>query len=189
MLVAILILCGTAQLSAQTNLTGRVYYHPNILAEELEKAMGNIDNKMDSIRTEAIAKKEKEKGRKLNAEEMAKVEEDMKKAGEMMAAMKKAISTSITVEFKSPKDGTMKAHMSIDDNALKMAGVSWVKRKAMKAAIALMPETEKFTYTIENDLIITVDGDEKDTLRLSNDQKYIYGKFDEKTNFKLSRTK
>ena len=61
--------------SAQTSLKGRVYYHPNIM----EQAMGpevDIDKKIAEARANAIAKKEKEKGRKLTKEEIAKLDKE-----------------------------------------------------------------------------------------------------------------
>ena len=64
-----------------------------------------------------------------------------------------------------------------------------MKRKALKAAIALIPSTEKSSYIVKDNLVIMIDDDEgNDTLRLSNDGKYLFGKFDKKTDYKLTRT-
>lgn len=52
--------------NAQTNLTGRVYHNPNIMAPVIEQ---KIDSKVAEARKKAIDKKEKEKGRKLTKEE------------------------------------------------------------------------------------------------------------------------
>ena len=42
-------------------------------------------------------------------------------------------------------------------------------------------------YTVQGHLIICSDGTDKDTLTLSDDGKYLYGKMDDKTKFKLTR--
>ena len=98
------------------------------------------------------------------------------------------MSTKITVEFKNDKEVVMDADVRISDEAMKLAGISWVKRKAMKLAMAAMPKSN-CTYVVIGKQIIFDDGSEKDTLRLSDDGKYLYGKFDKKTNFKLTRIK
>jgi hypothetical protein len=41
---------------------------------------------------------------------------------------------------------------------------------------------------VQGNLVIMDPKDEPDTLRLSDDGKYLYGKFDKKTDFKLTRT-
>ena len=79
--------------------------------------------------------------------------------------------------------------MKISDDAMKAAGIGWLKRKAMKAALAVAPSSNKATYVMKGDLIILDDGEEKDTLRLSSDGKFLYGKFEKDVNFKLTRTK
>jgi len=168
------------------SLTGRVYYNANILSEKMNEA---ISKSMPEAKAEAIAKQEKEKGRKLTDAEKAEVEKKVQeaqiKAGEVMKGMK----TAITVEFKSETQAVMKMDMSIDENAMKQAGVGWAKRKALKAALALAPSTQKAKYVVKGNLVIMDPNEEPDTLRLSDDGKYIYGKFDETTNFKLTRTK
>ena len=71
--------------------------------------------------------------------------------------------------------------------ALKNAGIGWAKRKALKSAIALLPSSQKMKYSVKDNLIICSDGSDKDTLTISADGKYLYGKMDEKTKFKLMR--
>ena len=83
----------------------------------------------------------------------------------------------------------MSVDMSISDDAMKAAGIGWLKRKAMKAAMAIAPSSQKVSYVIQGDLVICSDGKEKDTLRLSKDRQFIYGKMDEKTPFTLKPTK
>ena len=99
----------------------------------------------------------------------------------------KSTKTSVTATFKSDKEMEMQMKFQMDDDALKNAGVSWAKRKAIKAAIALLPSKEKMQYTVQGNLIICSDGTDKDTLTISDDGKYLYGKMDDKTKFKLTR--
>ncbi len=188
MLAAILIICGTMKICAQTNLIGRSYQNENIMQAEMDKLMNEVDKKMDSIRTVTIAKQEQKHGRKLTAKEMEEVDKKLKEAQEMMIAMKKGMKIGIGVEFVSDKNLVMRTKIKIDDAVLKAAGIGWMKRKAMKAALAIMPDKEKGTYHLEGNLIIVEDPKEPDTLQLSKDGQYIYGKFDKKTGFKLTRT-
>ena len=60
--------------------------------------------------------------------------------------------------------------------------------KGMTTAITVEFKTEK-NAVMKADLIILDDGEEKDTLRLSSDGKFLYGKFEKDVNFKLTRTK
>lgn len=188
--IATLMVGCLMSLHAQTNLTGRIYQNSNVLKAELDKAMGELDTTMDEARKEMIAKEEKEKGRKLTSAEVAKIDEKLKEAKAIADAVKKGMKTAITIEFKSEKDLVMKMKMQINDDALKAAGVGWAKRKLMLAALAVAPETQKGTYEVKNNYIyITDSSKERDTLRISNDGKYLYGKMDEKTNFTLTRIK
>ena len=43
-------------------------------------------------------------------------------------------------------------------------------------------------YSVKDNLIICGDGSDRDTLTISSDGKFLYGKMDEKTKFKLTRT-
>lgn len=187
-LFAALLLCGAMHASAQISLAGHTYYNANIMAEELNKATKDIDKELAKARTEAITKFEKEKGRKPTEAEKAEIDDNLKEARAMFNALKTGLKTTITIEFKNEKDMVMKADMSISDDALKAAGVGWLKRKAMKAALAAAPSSQKGTYKIVGKSVIVDDGNEKDTLRLSDDGKYLFGKFED-TEFKLTRTK
>ena len=189
MVAAMLVIGCAFSLNAQVNLTGRSYENKNIIQSELDKAFNEVDQKIDSLRTAQIAKEEKEKGRKLTASELSDVEKDVKQARDMMIAMKKGMQVSIGLDFTSERDAVMRMSMKIDDDVLKKAGVSWIKRKAMKAALAVAPEKQKAKYHIKGNLIIFEDPKEPDTMRISEDGKYIYGTFDKQTKFKLSRTK
>ena len=187
--VIIVLLCGMITVKAQSNLAGRVYHNPNIMAAEIDKEMKAADKKMTEAKAKAVAKMEKKKGRKLTAAEMAKIDEGVQKAQKMMEGIRKGMKTAVTIEFKDAKNMVFKADMQISEDALKVAGVSWLQRKTLKAAMALAPSSEKGTYVQKGNLIICSDGKDKDTLTISDDGKYVYGKLDQKTNFKLTRTK
>lgn len=188
--IILLVIIGMAAYSAaaQKDLTGRVYSNPNIMDKVMSQTMKDIDQKMDSVKTAAYAEKEKEKGRKMTADEKAKVDEDVKKALEMMTAFQKGMKTAVSIEFKSDKEVVQRMKISIDEEVLKAAGIGWAKRKAMKAALALAPSSEKGTYRQSGDLIIISDKEDSDTLRISNDGKHLYGHMDEMS-FTLTRTK
>ena len=158
--------------------------------------MAEMDQRLDSVRTAGYAKVKKEKGRELTAEEKAEVEKQIKEAQEKLVAVKKGMKTAITVDFKSEDKAVMKIDMSISEDAMKAAGVRWANRKAMKAALALAPSSEKVTYQVKGNLVILKDSDgELDTLRLSSDGKKLSGILDEggkgkkPTKFTLTRTK
>ncbi|MBR5748972.1 MAG: hypothetical protein IKY01_09345 [Prevotella sp.] len=185
---AMMMLCGS-NVFAQTNLAGRTYYNANILADEMNKMMQEIDQKVPQAKAKAYAKFEKKKGRKPTEKEKAVLEKELNEAVAEARAVKKGMTTAITVDFKTDKDAVMNADVKISDEALKAAGIGWLKRKAMKAALAVAPSKSKCTYIVKNNQIILDDSGEKDTLTLSTDGKFLYGKFDKKTNFKLTRTK
>lgn len=187
MAIVCLALGSALPLLAQTDLTGKTYYHPNIMADELNKAMSQVKLEIDSLREDALAKAEAKKGSKLTESEIKELNDRLEEGRKMMEAVKKAVTTAITVEFTSPKDAVVRIHMAIDDNALKLAGVSWMKRKAVKMALAIMPEKHKATYEVKDRMVIFDDGEEKDTMRLSQDNKFLSGTFDGKTPFKLTR--
>ena len=174
--------------SAQTSLKGRVYYHPNIM----EQAMGpevDIDKKIAEAWANAIAKKEKEKGRKLTKEEIANLDKETANARKQAEVLKKALTVAITVEFTSATDVIMSQKTKIDDDALKKMGVGWFKRKALKAALALSPESQKEKYEVKGNKVFFIDGKDRDTLTLSNDGKTLSGELDKDTKFTLKRTK
>ncbi len=174
-LAAGLLLCGSLNSSAQTSLVGRVYQNPNIMDDIMNSALKEVNTKSDSVRKEAIAKKEKELGRKMKAEELAELDKELKDAMEKAKVASKAVKTAITFTFKDETNAEMNMKMSIDEEALKLIGVSWAKRKAMKAALAIAPENQKCTYVREGNMIITSDDKDKDTLMLSDDGTKLYG--------------
>ena len=85
--LVIMLLCGIVSAKAQTNLAGRVYHNPNILAAEIGKEVKDADKKMTEAKAKAVAKMEKEKGRKLTAAELAKIDTELEKARKMMEAI------------------------------------------------------------------------------------------------------
>ena len=141
----------------------------------MNSALKEINTKSDSVRKVGIAKKEKELGRKLTSEEVAEVDKEVKDAMEKAKVASKAVKTAITFTFQDETNAVMNMKMSIDEEALKLIGVSWAKRKAMKAALAIAPENQKCTYVREGNMIITSDDKDKDTLRLSDDGTKLYG--------------
>ena len=191
-LLAMLLLSGLLTANAQTNMAGRTYHNPNIIADMMNDATKDLDKKVAEARTKGIAEAEKKKGRKLTDEEIAKLDAEIKKKMAELEAMKKGMKLAITIEFKDDKNLVMKQDTKISDEALKAAGYGWLKRKAMKAALAVMPKSHKGTYVVKGNMIIMTDKEDndKDTLNLSQDGKYITGKLDKKDRpFKLIRTK
>ena len=189
-LLTALWMLGVLTISAQTSLAGRTYHHPNIMADMMNEATKDLDKKVAEARTKAIAEGEKKKGRKLTAEELAKLDAEIKKKMDMMEAVKKGMKMAVTVEFKDQKKVVMKQDTKISDDALKAAGIGWFKRKALKVALAVAPSSEKATYIVKDSMVIMTDKDnEKDTLFLSQDGKYLKGRMDKKMTFKLTRIK
>ena len=186
--LATLVMLAVAGTKAQTDFTGRIYYNANILKEELAAKMGQLDSVMTAKRAELIASTEKEKGRKLTADEMKKVDEKLDEAKKLTQAMTKGMTTSITLEFKSADKCVMKMDVKVKEDVLKAAGMGWAKRKLVRAAMAIAPSSHKATYVVSGNLLILDDGEDKDTLTiLANGQK-LSGKADDK-NFILTRTK
>jgi hypothetical protein len=156
----------------------------------MNDATKDLDKKVAEARTKAIAEGEKKKGRKLTAEELAKLDEEIKKKMDMVAAMKKGMTMAITVEFKDQKNMVMKQKTKVSDDALKAAGIGWLKRKALKAALAIAPSSEKGTYIVKDSMVIMTDKDnEKDTMFISQDGKVLTIKEEKGKIFKLTRTK
>jgi 5'-3' exonuclease len=71
---------------------------------------------------------------------------------------------------------------------LKILGIGWLKRKALKASLALMPESQKAKYEVKGNKVIVIDED-RDTLTLGNDGNTLSGIFDKETKYTLKRTK
>lgn len=188
-LFTVMLLGGAMQASAQTKLSGHTYYNANIMAEELKNLSKDvIDSELSKAREKAVAEFKEEKGRKPTQAEMAEIDKQLKEARVMVDALKKGMKTAITYEFKNEKDVVMKADISIDDDALKEAGIGWLQRQALKASLAMAPSSKSGTYRVVGKTVYINAGNAKDTLQLSDDGKYIFGKFED-TKYKLSRTK
>jgi hypothetical protein len=156
----------------------------------MNEATKDLDKKVAEARTKGIAEAEKKKGRKLTTEEIAKLDAEIKKKMDMLEAVKKGMKMAVTVEFKDQKNIVMKQDMKISDDALKAAGIGWFKRKALKAALAVAPSSEKGTYIVKDNMVIMTDKDnEKDTMFISQDGKYLSGQLEKGKSFKLTRTK
>ena len=186
-IIALLLLAGMGA-QAQTSLVGRVYYHPNIMADEMSKMSTEASKELSQDRDKAVEKLEKKKGRKLTAKELAEIDKKVEEAQKMMQALKNGMKTAVTITFKDEQTLSMKMDMKIDEEVMKQAGIPWAKRKLLKAAMAVAP-AEKASYVRNGNLIIVKDDNEVDTLRLSDDGKYLTGKMDEKTPFRLTLTK
>ena len=111
----------------------------------------------------------------------------LEEAQKMIKALKDGMKTAVTVTFKDEKNLVMKADMKIDDEVMKAAGIPWAKRKLLKLSAAMAP-SQKATYIIKDNLVIVTDEEGPDTLRLSDDGKYLIGTMD-KTKFRLTRIK
>ena len=184
----IALMMANASVSAQTSLKGRVYHNPNIM-EKVMNQEADIDKEIAEARSKAIAKKEKEKGRKLTQKEIAELDKAMADAKKQAQIAKKALTMALTIEFTSATDGVMKQKTKVDDDALKTMGVGWLKRKAIKASLALMPESHKVKYEVKGNKVIVIDDKDRDTLTLSSDGKTLSGTFDKDTKYTLKRTK
>lgn len=187
--IALLTMAFTLPAMAQTSLVGRVYSDDNVMKKQLDDATKDIDKKIAEAKAEAVAKAEKKKGRKLTAAEIAEIDKKLKEARTEMESVKKGMKTSVSVNFKTADEVVMSMKVSVSDAAMKAAGIGWLKRKAIKAAMAIAPSTQKMKYVVQGDLVICSDGKDKDTLRLSKDRQFVYGKIDEKTSFTLKLTK
>ena len=187
-IISILLLLGCTNILAQSNLAGRVYYNADILSGKMKEISQKTKKEAANAKAEAIKKAEEKKKRKLTDAEKVEIEKETEKTQKMAEAILKGTKTSVTVTFKDDKTVVMKMEMKIDDEAMKNAGIGWAKRKAIQAATAIAP-SEKSKYTIKGDMVITDDGEELDTMYLSNDGKTLTGKMDKETSFKLTRTK
>ncbi len=172
----------------QTNLTGRIYYNANIMKGQFDDKLKELDKEIATKRAEAIAKAEKKKGRKLTAAETAELDKELNKAMNQAKSMMNGMKTAVTLEFKTATQVVMKMDMKIDDNAMKAAGIPWLKRKALKAALAIAPSSEKDTYVVKGNQVIIGTGKDQDAMTLSADGKTITGEMDGKK-FTLTRTK
>lgn len=187
-LTSIMMLFMVISAYGQTVLTGRVYYNANIMKGQFDDKLKELDKEITTKKAEAIAKAEKKKGRKLTAAETAELDKELNKAMNQAKSTMNGMKTAVTLEFKTATQVVMKMDMKIDDNAMKAAGIPWLKRKALKAALAIAPSSEKDTYVVKGNKVIIGTGKDQDTMTLSADGKTITGEMDGKK-FTLTRTK
>ena len=90
-------------------------------------------------------------------------------------------------------DMKAKALVKMTDEAMKAADIGWLKRKALKAAMAVMPAAD-MPYIIKGNMVILQDEEENDTLYISADRNSLSGiyrgkKKSENIHYNLARTK
>lgn len=174
---------------AQTSLVGREYHNPNIMSDIYK----DIDRQVADMKAKALMKMEKKKGRKLTEAEMKEFNEKIGKEESKLRAMKNGTSMAMTVTFKNDKTAVVKAKIKMTDEAMKAADIGWLKRKALKAAMAVMPAAD-MPYIIKGNMVILQDEEENDTLYISADRNSLSGiyrgkKKSENIHYTLARTK
>ena len=70
---ALLFVLFALALQAQTNLSGRTYHHPDIMAEGMKAYEKDLEKKMAEVVGQEIAKAENKKGAPLSADEKAQI--------------------------------------------------------------------------------------------------------------------
>ena len=189
LVMAIVAMMTALSAEAQTSLVGREYHNPNIMSDIYK----DIDRQVADMKAKALMKMEKKKGRKLTEAEMKEFNEKIGKEESKLRAMKNGTSMSMTVTFKNDKTAVVKAKMKMTDEAMKAADIGWLKRKALKAAMAVMPAAD-MPYIIKGNMVILQDEEENDTLYISADRNSLSGiyrgkKKSENIHYTLARTK
>jgi len=174
---------------AQTSLVGREYHNPNIMADMYK----DVDRQVADMKVKALEKAEKKKGRKLTEEELKKFNELIGKEESKLRTIKNGTSMAMTVTFKNDKTAVVKAKIKMTDEAMKAADIGWLKRKALKAAMSVMPAID-MPYIIKGNMVILQDEEENDTLYISADRNSLSGiyrgkKKSENIHYTLPRTK
>lgn len=188
MMVAVALMTALSA-EAQTSLVGREYHNPNIMSDIYK----DIERQVADMKAKALVKMEEKKGRKLTEAEMKEFNEKIGKEESKLRAMKNGTSMSMTVTFKNDKTAVVKAKMKMTDEAMKAADIGWLKRKALKAAMAVMPAID-MPYIIKGNMVILQDEEENDTLYISADRNSLSGiyrgkKKSENIHYTLARTK
>lgn len=189
LVMAIVAMMTALSAEAQTSLVGREYHNPNIMSDIYK----DIDRQVADMKAKALVKLEEKKGRKLTEAEMKEFKELIGKEESKLRAMKNGTSMSMTVTFKNDKTAVVKAKMKMTDEAMKAADIGWLKRKALKAAMAVMPAID-MPYIIKGNMVILQDEEENDTLYISADRNSLSGiyrgkKKSENIHYTLARTK
>ena len=188
MMVAVALMTALSA-EAQTSLVGREYHNPNIMSDIYK----DIERQVADMKAKALVKIEEKKGRKLTEAEMKEFKELIGKEESKLRAMKNGTSMLMTVTFKNDKTAVVKAKMKMTDEAMKAADIGWLKRKALKAAMAVMPAID-MPYIIKGNMVILQDEEENDTLYISADRNSLSGiyrgkKKSENIHYTLARTK
>ena len=188
MMVAVALMTALSA-EAQTSLVGREYHNPNIMSDIYK----DIDRLVADMKAKALMKMEKKKGRKLTEAEMKEFNEKIGKEESKLRAMKNGTSMAMTVTFKNDKTAVVKAKIKMTDEAMKAADIGWLKRKALKAAMAVMPAAD-MPYIIKGNMVILQDEEGNDTLYISADRNSLSGiyrgkKKSENIHYTLARTK
>ena len=175
--------------NAQTSLVGREYHNPNIISDMYK----DVERQVADFKAKALAKAEKKRGRKLTEAEMKKFNEFVGKEEAKIRTIKNGTSMPMTVTFKNDKTAVVKAKVKMTDEAMKAADIGWLKRKALKAAMAVMPAID-VPYVIKGNMVILQDDEGNDTLYISADGKSLTGvyrgkKKSEDIRYRLARTK
>lgn len=189
LVMAIVAMMTALSAEAQTSLVGREYHNPNIMSDIYK----DIDRQVADMKAKALVKLEEKKGRKLTEAEMKEFKELIGKEESKLRAMKNGTSMAMTVTFKNDKTAVVKAKMKMTDEAMKAADIGWLKRKALKAAMAVMPAAD-MPYIIKGNMVILQDEEENDTLYISADRNSLSGiyrgkKKSENIHYTLARTK
>ena len=189
LVMAIVAMMTALSAEAQTSLVGREYHNPNIMSDIYK----DIDRQVADMKAKALVKLEEKKGRKLTEAEMKEFKELIGKEESKLRAMKNGTSMAMTVTFKNDKTAVVKAKMKMTDEAMKAADIGWLKRKALKAAMAVMPAID-MPYIIKGNMVILQDEEENDTLYISADRNSLSGiyrgkKKSENIHYTLARTK
>ena len=189
LVMAIVAMMTALSAEAQTSLVGREYHNPNIMSDIYK----DIERQVADMKAKALVKMEKKKGRKLTEAEMKEFNEKIGKEESKLRAMKNGTSMAMTVTFKNDKTAVVKAKMKMTDEAMKAADIGWLKRKALKAAMAVMPAAD-MPYIIKGNMVILQDEEGNDTLYISADRNSLSGiyrgkKKSENIHYTLARTK
>ncbi|MBR1767631.1 MAG: hypothetical protein IJ742_02835 [Prevotella sp.] len=189
LVMAIVAMMTALSAEAQTSLVGREYHNPNIMSDIYK----DIDRQVADMKAKALVKLEEKKGRKLTEAETKEFKELIGKEESKLRAMKNGTSMAMTVTFKNDKTAVVKAKMKMTDEAMKAADIGWLKRKALKAAMAVMPAAD-MPYIIKGNMVILQDEEENDTLYISADRNSLSGiyrgkKKSENIHYTLARTK
>jgi hypothetical protein len=86
-----LFLSSLIVVNAQTSLAGHSYHHPNIMVDAMNDATKDMDKKVAEAKKKAISEGEKKKGRKLTADEIAKIDKELKERVEQVNEIGRAV--------------------------------------------------------------------------------------------------